>query len=209
MPVWVDREERRDQVIRAAIDELGEVGFSKFSLKNVGARLGGSVTLVTHYFSSRTELFGAMMEHILQESVAAVEKINKLDDAESRLATMITYFVPETPERMSVERARVGISTYSASDPEVHSFFRRLDPKMRAVVAAGLRGIVPTRNMENAIDFVRVWASGVVLLMIERAEVWEPQQRDKAVAFMREALSSFAYGRHQKGVPGKRPAESY
>ncbi|KUF05609.1 hypothetical protein AUL38_03800 [Leucobacter sp. G161] len=150
-----------------------------------------------------------MMEHILQESVAAVEKINKLDDAESRLATMITYFVPETPERMSVERARVGISTYSASDPEVHSFFRRLDPKMRAVVAAGLRGIVPTRNMENAIDFVRVWASGVVLLMIERAEVWEPQQRDKAVAFMREALSSFAYGRHQKGVPGKRPAESY
>lgn len=190
MPVRVDRDQRRTQIVSVAISELGESGYDKFSLKNIGRRLGGSVTLVTHYFSSRTELFNAILEQEVEEAQQFVEVLRAITDPRERSLTMITYFMPETADQLAWERARVVLSTHTASDAQIRQNFEILDPKMREVVKAGLQGVIPEQEIDNAVDLVRVWSSGLVLLMLEHPQKWDARRKNNALQSLRISLEA-------------------
>ncbi|MEU7004172.1 hypothetical protein [Nonomuraea sp. NPDC046570] len=49
MPIYVDHDERRQKIVGTAIRVLGDVGFGNFTLRAASDRLGGSVTMATHY----------------------------------------------------------------------------------------------------------------------------------------------------------------
>ena len=56
MPRFVDHDVRKRDIVRATLEVLAESGTGGLSFRAVAARLGGSTTLVTHYFPNQDAL---------------------------------------------------------------------------------------------------------------------------------------------------------
>ena len=56
MPKEVDHDERRDEILTAVAGLLADVGLRGLTIRSLAARLGGSVSVVTHYFPTRHSL---------------------------------------------------------------------------------------------------------------------------------------------------------
>ncbi|MFF3501214.1 TetR/AcrR family transcriptional regulator [Streptomyces sp. NPDC003247] len=181
MPIFVDHEERREQIITAATRVLSELGFAKFTLRAVGTRLGGSVTLVTHYFPSRDALLDAMLERTLSEARSKQDELMAISDPHERLRATIEYFLPLDEETMTIERARVALASHREVEPSVADHMEQIDPGMRALVRVALAEFIPSDELEETVDLIRLWTAGVVLTAIEHPDAWT---RDRQLAAM-------------------------
>ncbi|MEW9548435.1 TetR/AcrR family transcriptional regulator [Nonomuraea sp. NPDC050783] len=181
MPIYVDHDARRKQIMDAAVRVLGDEGLDQFTLRKVGRRLGGSVTLVTHYFPSRGALMKAMLERTLEDAHAMRDELTAIEDQHDRLEAVLRGFLPDNEEALAQERARVALVSHRNVDPDVDEFFARIEPSMRDVIRSGIEGFVDPDELDAMVDLVRVWASGMVLSVIEHPEMWTPERQRQAL----------------------------
>ncbi|MEU2232215.1 TetR/AcrR family transcriptional regulator [Streptomyces vietnamensis] len=177
MPIFVDHDQRREQIVTAATRVLGELGFAKFTLRAVGKRLGGSVTLVTHYFPSRDALLDALLERTLSEARSKQDELMRIADPHERLRATIEYFLPLDEETMLIERARVALASHRDVEPAVAEHMEQIDPGMRALVRVAIAEFIPSDQLESTVDLIRLWTAGVVLTFIEHPETWTPERQ--------------------------------
>jgi AcrR family transcriptional regulator len=177
VPIFVDHEERREQIVTAATQVLGELGFAKFTLRAVGKRLGGSVTLVTHYFASRDALLDALLERTLSDARTQQDELMAISDPHERLRATIEYFLPLDAEGMLIERARVALASQREVEPSVAAHTEQIDPGMRALVRVALADFISADRLEETVDLIRLWTAGVVLTAIEHPDVWTRERQ--------------------------------
>ncbi|MEU1166456.1 TetR family transcriptional regulator, partial [Streptomyces sp. NPDC005921] len=65
MPRYVDPEERVRDIVVASLEALSEGGLPELTLRKIAQRMGGSSTLITHYFANREALLDAVLEFVL------------------------------------------------------------------------------------------------------------------------------------------------
>lgn len=181
MPIYVDHDERRGKIIAAAIRVLGDVGYAKFTLREVGKRLGGSTTMVTHYFPSRDNLLDQMLETILEEARATQENLIALPDPHDRLEGVLRYFLPIDDDALATEKARVALSSYRNTQPLVERHLSILEPRMRDLIRTALSAFIGPDELEPTVDLIRLWTAGVVLSTIEHPEIWTPERQNQAL----------------------------
>ncbi|XVU27866.1 TetR/AcrR family transcriptional regulator [Actinoplanes sp. CA-054009] len=181
MPIYVDHDERRQQIINAAIRVMGDVGFAKFTLRSVSDRLGGSVTMVTHYFASREGLLDKMLEQILQDARSEQEELTAIADPQQRLEAVVRYFLPIDDEAMAVERARVALSSHRGAEPIIERHLSAIEPGMREVIETAIHDFIAPEQMDDTVDLIRLWTAGVVLSAIEHPEMWTPERQTRAL----------------------------
>lgn len=184
MPVFVDHDQRRGQIIKASMDVLAELGFAKFTLREVGKRLGGSVTLVTHYFPTRETLLDALLENVLADAREMQDELRRLDDAHQRLRATIEYFLPLTEENLRIETARVAIASGRNVEPRVRDHLDRLDPAMRELIRLAIADFMAPDQLESMVDFIRLWTAGVVLTAVEHPDVWTKERQMHALDYV-------------------------
>ena len=61
---------RRAQIVRAAIDTIADVGFTRASLARIGERVGISKGLIGYHFAGKDELIGAVVSEIIEQGKA-------------------------------------------------------------------------------------------------------------------------------------------
>lgn len=181
MPRNVDLAERRRQIIDAVVQTLGDGGFAKFSLSSVARRMGGSITLITHYFPNREALMKGLLDQTLNDRQEIFDQLTVIDDPGRRLHAALRYFLPADPESLALERARVALSSHINADPAVAEFFQNLEPAMRAVLHTGLAGFVDGPELDTLVDVMRAWTSGVAISAVEHPEIWTPQRQLRAL----------------------------
>jgi AcrR family transcriptional regulator len=181
VPVFVDHAERRARIVAAAVEVLGQLGITRFTLREVGKRLGGSVTLVTHYYPSREELLDALLERTLSEARAMQEELTAIPDPQERLRATIEYFMPLDAEMMLVERARVALASHRNVEPAIAQHMDQIDPGMRELLRIALEDFIHPQRLGATIDLIRVWTAGVVLTAVERPETWTPERQRLAL----------------------------
>ncbi|MEU6103339.1 TetR/AcrR family transcriptional regulator [Streptomyces flaveolus] len=181
MPIFVDHEERREQIVTAATQVLGELGFAKFTLRAVGQRMGGSVTLVTHYFPSRDALLDALLERTLSDARNQQDELMAIPDPHERLRATIEYFLPINDEYMLIERARVALASQRQVEPSVAEHMDQIDPGMRTLVRVALAEFIPADELEETVDLIRLWTAGVVLTAIEHPDTWTRERQLEAM----------------------------
>jgi len=77
---------RREAIIEAACEAFRERGFEAASMTDVSARVGGSKATLYSYFSSKEELFVAVMMRAAREQAGPIfEAFQKADDLPSGL----------------------------------------------------------------------------------------------------------------------------
>ncbi|MEW2571839.1 TetR/AcrR family transcriptional regulator [Streptomyces sp. NPDC047070] len=181
MPIQVDHEARREKIVATAIRVLGEGGFANFSLRAVSDRLGGSVTLITHYFPSREALLQKMLQQALDDARATQEELAAIEDPQDRLETVLRFFLPLDDDAMATERARVALASHRNNDPAIPRDLDLIDALMRDLVRTALQDFIGRHRLDITVDLVRLWTSGVVLSTIEHPDLWTPARQIEAL----------------------------
>ncbi|MEM1301934.1 MAG: transcriptional regulator BetI [Pseudomonadota bacterium] len=77
---------RRDQLVRAAIEEIGNAGSASVTVSQIAKRAGVSSALAFHYFGDKQQLFLGAMRHVLREYQGEVRR--SLANAETPAARL-------------------------------------------------------------------------------------------------------------------------
>ena len=129
--VRLSADERREQVLHAAVDEFGERGYHGASTANIAKRAGISQPYIYALFSDKGELFRAVHHHVISEIRSAfMEAAAGASTPEEKLEAMGTAYHPLMEDRRLLA-AQLQCTAAAAGDPE-----------LRAYVGEGFRGLV-------------------------------------------------------------------
>jgi AcrR family transcriptional regulator len=181
VPRYVNHEERRRDIIEATERVLAERGMKGLSFRNVAARLGGSTTLITHFYATQEQLLTDVARRLTGEWEQDVRELDaEFDDPWERLRALLIWLVPITEDDRISERARIQLLADQLTGAEHREVFERWERKMRQFLRNHVREIVPADRVAEVVDLLRAATSGVVLSTLEHPREW-PAERQVAV----------------------------
>lgn len=74
MPLIVDHDQRRDEVLEIAIDLIAEGGIDSASVRAIAERAQYSTAVVSHYFHNKSELLSLAFEKTLRETQTRIDE---------------------------------------------------------------------------------------------------------------------------------------
>lgn len=186
MPKIVDPDTRRREIARAAVRVMSRDGAEKLSLRTIAAELGGSLTMVTHYYPNRRLL---MLDLAHQICAAWEEEVAQLaaaqDDAFERLRGFLAWLLPVKEGDQEVERARFTM-LLARQDEEAQQALLDFDDSMREMLRQHLEPLVPAAEVGPTADILRAFTNGVVLDAQLNPEQWPAERQlsllDRALA---------------------------
>jgi AcrR family transcriptional regulator len=122
-------DERRDHIIDVAADVFAQDGYAAASMSTIAARLGGSKATLYKYFTSKEQLFGAVMEWRCDRVLASLRALRSSDeeDLESLLTDFGARFLSKIYEPVSLDVHRM-IQSECSRFPELARAFVRAGP---------------------------------------------------------------------------------
>jgi AcrR family transcriptional regulator len=121
---WTPTTRRR--MLDIAIKLFSQYGFAGTSLQMIAGELGFTKAAIYYHFRTREQLLIALMQPILTEIGAVVEKAERQRSARVRTETMLTGYA----DIVTRNRALAGVTTF---DPSARSVLRN-QPEWSAVI---------------------------------------------------------------------------
>jgi AcrR family transcriptional regulator len=181
MPRQVDPVERRRQITSAAINILAAGGASALTLKSLAEELGGSITLVTHFFSSREDIFTAIVDDLANGFDAELEALEKGADAHGRLRILLEWMIPLAAEDVDQESGRIALISQRHTHQGIDHFFSVMESRVRGLLRSHLEPLVAESELPLYVDYLRALTNGLVLSSVEHPEIWT---RERLVAVL-------------------------
>lgn len=181
MPKFVDPEQRSREIISAALAALSEGGFARFTLRNLAERMGGSMSLITHYFPNREALIEGLLAAVEYDIAVFNEDLRPIDDPVERLRRVVEWALPLDEETLVMERARIALLAHRDAEPAIGAFFARLEPLMRGVYREHVAALVAEEDLEFTIDLMRASTNGITLSAVEHPEIWDRDRQLRAI----------------------------
>ncbi len=86
------KEQRRIEIIEAAIEVFGEYGFHKGKVEKIAEKAGIGKGTVYEYFSSKKEIFQQMLKHVFETYMEeAKEAASKENSARNKFMALLNY----------------------------------------------------------------------------------------------------------------------
>lgn len=180
MPRVVDHDARRRDIATVALKLLARDGASGLSLRNIAAEMGGSLTVVTHYYANRQELMTDLAHQICVTWQSALDDMDEAHrEPRDRLRTFLAWLLPLNERGQEEERARFALLA-ADHDPDCRAVLLEFDNYVRELIRHRLVGLVPKRRVPVVADLLRAFTSGVVLDALLSPEDW-PAKRQLAL----------------------------
>jgi AcrR family transcriptional regulator len=200
VPRSVDHDERRREVARAAIRLLAKKGLRGLTLRALAEELGGSITMVTHFFQNRSAILDAVTQVMIEDSAAELAEFDSEGlTAQERLRAFLGWLLPTTEESLALERSRVMVAAESNAFFDVQNFYDTWERTIRDLIASYVAPIVAPEQQDFYVDLVRVMQNGVVLSAVEHPTYWTGAKQQ---AFVDGLMSLIAQA--QDAQPGHR-----
>ena len=169
MPKEVNHDERRDEILAAVAGVLADGGLRGLTIRSLAARLGGSVSMVTHYFPTRHSLLVNLGPWILKKWQGEVESLTSAGgDRTADLRAILTWLIPLTPESLVEERAGLSLLTGTESDAaSVRGLRTELDEWVRGLVREHLLDLVDEDHLDSAVDILYAATRGITVCACE------------------------------------------
>jgi AcrR family transcriptional regulator len=195
MPRHVDHVQRRREISAAAIRILARGGPSALTLKSLAEELGGSITLVTHFFSTRAELFTALVDDLIVEYDAELAEIEEGADQLGRLKILVQWMLPLTADDIETEAGRIALIPQRGEHAGIDHFFDAMETRMRDLLRSHLQDLLPEREIDAAVALLRATTNGVVLSAVEHPDRWP---RESQLAVVDAVFASLGLGENTK-----------
>ncbi|MET9349015.1 TetR/AcrR family transcriptional regulator [Streptomyces termitum] len=127
--------ERREELLRAAVEQIEARGASAVRIADVAASLGVSNALVLYHFSTKEQLVAAAFAHAAESDLAQLRRIlGRRSTAERRLRAAVRWYAPTG----RAKGWRLWIEGWSAAlrDPEPRRVAAALDREWKTALAA-------------------------------------------------------------------------
>ena len=156
-------EERRDEILDAALIEFAERGLHGGSTDEIAKRAGISQPYVFRLFGSKKELFKASTARCLRETLETFQRAAEGKRGEEALKAMGAAY-----EELLVDRTRLRaqMQAYAACD----------DPDIREVVRNGYGDIVAYVERVSGLpaeEVTRFFATGMLMNVMASMDLWE------------------------------------
>jgi AcrR family transcriptional regulator len=162
MAVRLSAEERRGDVLDAALIEFAERGLEGTSTEDIARRAGISQPYLFRLFGTKKELYKASVSRCFRETLDLFQRAAEGKRGEEALEAIGQAYMEQLETNRTWLRAQM--QAYAASD----------DPEIRAVVRAGYGDLVAyVRRVSNA-DWPRVWSffsTGMLLNVLSSMQV--------------------------------------
>ncbi|MFJ8025417.1 TetR/AcrR family transcriptional regulator [Streptomyces sp. NPDC096311] len=182
MPRFVDSDVRRQEILEAAIVVLAESGLQGLSFRTVAQRLGGSATLVTHYYRSRRDMLVGLTSYSIakgRDQLSVLE--HDVEDPLARLRALLCWLVPDDAESLREEHARLNLMPARDSDADIAHFFDEWEREVRQLLRSHLIPLVPDSELDGITDFLRALTNGVCLSAIEHPDTWTASRQHSVI----------------------------
>lgn len=180
MPRHVDHDDRRAEILRATLEILAERGPQGLTFRAVAGRMGGSSTLVTHYFPSRQALLDSLAEAVADWPDEVAELEVGVDDPSERLRLFLHWLVPSDEEGMIMERGRINMIGERDARVRTQHLFDTWDRHVREHLRRHVEALVPRSSVDAIVDLLRSISNGITLSAVEHPAEW-PEKRQFAV----------------------------
>jgi AcrR family transcriptional regulator len=164
--------DRRAAILDAARGAFADTGYHETSLDSVAERAGVSKALLYEHFSSKRELYLAMLEMHVAELIERISgAVEGAEPGEARMRAGLEAFFGFVEERRGAWRIMFG----NAADPDVAV---RLD-RLRDQVAAAIAQLMSEEAARRGLDFpklpqmVEMIAQQMVGAMQSLADWWD------------------------------------
>jgi TetR/AcrR family transcriptional repressor of bet genes len=142
---------RRDELVQAAIHEIGAAGSLDVTVGQIARRAGVSPALAFHYFGGKDRLFLAAMRAILSVYGAEVRgALIAAGDPRARLELTIRASFAPSNFRREVVAAWLNFYVMAATDPQARRLLTVYQRRLRSNLLHGLRPLAGTRAPEIA-----------------------------------------------------------
>jgi AcrR family transcriptional regulator len=199
LPRSVDHDERRRDITHAAIRLLAKSGPRGLTLRALADELGGSITMVTHFFPNRRAILDAVTSQLIEECATDLASFEsgELAPAE-RLRAFLVWLLPTTSETLQLERGRVLLSAESDAHFNIQEFFDTWERTIRDLIERYVAPLVSESERQFYIDLLRVVQNGVVLSSVEHPKYWTPEKQIEFIDALVPVIERLSAG------PGKR-----
>lgn len=195
MPRYVDHEARRRQIVEATCQVVAEEGLPGLSFRAVAARLGGSTTVVTHYFASQRELVEGCVASLVEMWAKELRDLEQSTaDPRERLMLLAESLVPTDEVGRIQERARINLLAGQILGSELGRLSEVWETNVREALSSHLRAIDPELDTKLMVDLLRVLTNGLSLSAIEHPERWPA---DDMLATLHAAIEGLGLAPHQ------------
>ncbi len=127
-------EVRREEILDAAVVEVGRRGFARLRVTDVAASLGCSSALVFYHFETKDRLLAAAFEHAVEGDLARLAAATrKGKDATDKVRRILRLYAPQGAApgwTLQVDAWSEALRT-----PELKETARRLDQRWKAALA--------------------------------------------------------------------------
>lgn len=179
MPRQVDHAQRRKDITAAAIRILSRGPGSQLTLRTLADELGGSITLVTHFFASREDLFKAVVDDLIDSYDAELAALEQGADDVTRLRILLDWMAPSSRADVEKETGRVALIAHRNDQDSVDYFFRAMEKRMRQLLRSHLEPLLPPETLSHGVDFLRVTVDGMVLSAVEHPTRWSRKRQER------------------------------
>ena len=162
MAVRLSAEERRGDVLDAALIEFAERGLEGTSTEDIARRAGISQPYLFRLFGTKKELYKASVSRCFRETLDLFQRAAEGKRGEEALEAIGHAYMEQLETNRTWLRAQM--QAYAASD----------DPEIRAVVRAGYGDLVAYVRRVSDADWPRVWSffsTGMLLNVLSSMQV--------------------------------------
>jgi AcrR family transcriptional regulator len=181
VPRQVNHARRRREIVDATLKVLSEAGTKGLSFRAVARELGGSTTLITHYFPTQRELLDEVTTQVLAGWEADVRELDAQEQSPAvRLQALLRWLVPINEQGLKEERNRIHLLAGRLLGDENRAIFHATEAKIRDLIRMHVNGLVPPDAVDRTVELLRVTTNGVVLSVLEHPDRW-PAERQIAI----------------------------
>ena len=177
MPRHVDQRQRRREIVDATRRVLAERGARGLTFRAVAEEMGGSSTLITHYFGSRQDLVNGLVEAFAEWPGQLASLEAGVDDPRERLRLFMRWLVPSNPRGLTEERARINMLGDPDAGINAERMFNDAETRMRELIAQHLEGLVAPEELPVTVDLIRSATNGVTLSTVEHPDEWSKERQ--------------------------------
>ena len=124
----VKSEARRQAIVDVAKEAFSQQGFENTSMSEIASRVGGSKATLYNYFSSKAEIFAAVMESSATEQIAGAFKLlEEENDIRSTLLNFGLHYLTSilAPDIMAIRKMAIN----EADRSDIGRHFYEIGPK--------------------------------------------------------------------------------
>jgi AcrR family transcriptional regulator len=194
--------DRRTAILEAARSAFADSGYHETSLDAVAERAGVSKALLYEHFSSKRELYIAMLEMHVHELVERIGgAVASAEPGEARMRAGLEAFFGFVEERRGAWR----IMFRNAGDPDVAVRLDRLRDEVAAAIAQLMSEEAERRGLDfpKLPEFVEMIAQQTVGAMQSLADWWDLHHKVPKEEVIRAAMD-FAWIGQERISQGKR-----